>query len=93
MTQLVEAIKAREADESLDPIKATISYQFNGKPTERIPVEIRAYDEMYSSFLCVNEEKNINMMRPRIYIELDGEKDDELKDLMAITVKQRAESF
>lgn len=71
-----------------------IDYRFAGKPKERLPVEVKAYDELHSAFLCVNEEKNVNMMLPRIYIELDdGEVDNELKDLMAITVKQRAESF
>ena len=94
VTQLVEAIKAREADETKEPIRAVIDYRFAGKPKERLPVEVKAYDELHSAFLCVNEEKNVNMMLPRIYIELDdGEVDNELKDLMAITVKQRAESF
>jgi hypothetical protein len=86
-------LKEREADDSLQPIKGTIGYQFKGKPKEQIPVEIKGYDEEHSSFLCVNEEKNVHTMRPRIYIELEGQMDNELKELMDMAVKMRAESF
>ncbi len=54
---------------------------------------MKDYDDEFSSFLCVNEEKNVHTMRPRIYIDLDGEQDNELKELMNLAVKMRAESF
>ena len=60
---------------------------------ETIPIEVVGYDENASSFVLRNSEKNVNTMRPRIYIELEEDKNTELKGAMAETIKLRAESF
>lgn len=60
---------------------------------ETIPIEVVGYDENTSSFVLNNSEKNVHTMRPRIYIELEEDKNTELKGAMEETIKLRAESF
>lgn len=54
---------------------------------------MRAYAEETSSFLLVNEELNVSLWRPRIYVELEDDCNTELKGAMAHTIKYRNESI
>ena len=83
VTDLVERIKAREADSSLPKIFGKMEFTFKNSKTEKIPVEIVSYDEATSAFLLVNEELNVHCLRPRIYIEVDDDKDADFKAAIA----------
>ena len=85
MDDLVQAIEEHERDETLPPIIGQITYDFKSLGKQKIPVEVRGYDEGTSSFIVVNEKRKIQTQRPRIYIELEGDHNSELRDVLATT--------
>ena len=89
--ELIDMVNNRQEEDP--PIIGKIEFQFRNEGKQMIPVEVREYNEETSSFLLVNEEKNVHVYRPRIYIEMEQDSKTELKGAMAQTIKHRAESF
>lgn len=65
--ELIEDIENRKKEES-SPVVASIFYDFKGKGRTRIPVEVRGYDDITSTFILVNAKKKIKTQRARIHI-------------------------
>ena len=72
---------------------AHIIYDFKGIGRTRIPVEVRGYDELTSTFIVVNEERKISTQRSRIHLQLEDDHKSELRDAHAQTIFYRSESI